>query len=70
MEQETTFFGKRFDDAVREVGGWPEKAVAYEVEVIGKGDDPQVMVTGGVPIGVKRNGAPKIGTKADRKSVV
>jgi hypothetical protein len=64
MEQGMTFFGVAFDAGVREIGGWPDGAIAYEVEVIGSGDDPQVMVTGGVPIGAKRDGSPKLGTIA------
>jgi hypothetical protein len=37
--------------------------VAYAVEVIGKGDDPQIMLTGEVPVGLKRDGSPKFGSK-------
>ena len=63
--RKTTLFGEGLDAIARQRGGWPDAAVAFAVEVIGKGEDPQVMVTGGVPIGHRADGYPKFGKRAD-----
>lgn len=39
-------FGAALDELARRVGGWGETQMVYAVEVIGQGDDPQVMLTG------------------------
>lgn len=58
-----SLFGDCFDTMARRAGGWPDDAIPYAVEVIGEGDDPMVLITGEVPVGVKRDGSPKFGTK-------
>jgi hypothetical protein len=58
-----SFLGEKFDIYARQAGGWPDGTVVTHVEVIGGGDDPMVLLTGQVPIGVKRNGKPKFGTR-------
>lgn len=39
-------FGADLDLLARDAGGWPDNVMAYAVEIIGHGSDPQVMVTG------------------------
>ena len=41
-----TLVGEALDRAAREAGGWPDDVIAFSVEVIGHGDDPQVMLEG------------------------
>lgn len=57
-------FGKAFDAHVRKVGGWPNEAIPFAVEVVGGGKDPMVLVTGAVPIGTRKDGSPKYGLRA------
>lgn len=52
-ELRDTCFGAVFDDLARTNGGWPDEAVCYALEVI---NDNQIMMTGEVPIGHKKNG--------------
>jgi hypothetical protein len=65
-----SLFGDAMDALARQTGGWPEDAVAYAVEVLGKGDDPQVMLTGEVPVGTKGDGSPKFGSKQTKYRAV
>ena len=65
-----SFLGEAMDKLARRVGGWPTGAIPYAVEVIGDGPDPQIMLTGQVPIGVKRDGRPKLGTKQPKYRAV
>lgn len=39
-------FGAAMDTLARGVGSWTDEQMVYAVEVIGEGDDPQVMLTG------------------------
>jgi hypothetical protein len=57
-----SLLGEKMDALCRERGGWPETAMPYAIEVIGSGADPQVMLTGEVPVGTKRDGRPKFGS--------
>jgi len=54
-----SLFGDSLDKLARERGGWPDNALAYAVEVVGRGEDPMVLVSGDVPIGRKRDGSPR-----------
>jgi hypothetical protein len=63
MTEPQSLFSNALDALCRERGGWPDNALPYAVEVIGQGDDPQVLLTGEVPVGLKRDGSPKFGTK-------
>ncbi len=45
-EQMVGPFGAGIDRLARDAGGWADNQMAYGVEVIGRGDDPQVLVTG------------------------
>jgi hypothetical protein len=54
-----SLFGEGLDCLARERGAWPNDAMVFMVEVIGVGDNPQVLVSGGVPIGTHKNGRPK-----------
>jgi hypothetical protein len=58
-----SLFGEALDSLARQTGGWPDDAIPYAVEVIGEGDDPQILLTGEIPIGTKRDGSPKFGKK-------
>ena len=60
-----TLFGEALDALARQRGGWPDDAILFAVEVIGKGDDPMVLATGGVPVGWKADGTPRFGKRAD-----
>lgn len=63
--RKTTLFGEGLDQLARRRGGWPAEAMLVAVEVIGKGDDPMVLATGGVPVGWKTDGSPKFGKRSD-----
>lgn len=39
-------FGAALDAAARDAGGWSKTQMVYGVEVIGEGDDPQILLTG------------------------
>lgn len=39
-------FGAPMDMLARDRGGWTDSQMVYAVEVIGRGPDPQVMLTG------------------------
>lgn len=47
------------DDLAKSTGGWPDDVTVHTMEVIGDGDDPQVLLTGSIPIGTRDNGRPK-----------
>ena len=55
-KKKTTLLGEAFDDLARSNGQWPDEAICYALEVI---NDNQIMMTGEIPIGTKRNGDPK-----------
>jgi hypothetical protein len=48
-----TCFSEKLDKLARERGGWDDAAVVYEIECV---NADQVLVTGAVPSGHKRNG--------------
>lgn len=64
-----TCFSADLDRLCREKGGWPDGAIAYAVEVIGQGDDPQILATGEVPTGIQRDGRAKFGPKGVKYKV-
>jgi hypothetical protein len=66
VSEAPSLFGECFDAMARHAGAWPDDAVAYAVEVVGGGNDPMVLITGEVPVGVKRDGSPKFGAKQVR----
>jgi hypothetical protein len=41
-----SFFTQALDTLARDAGGWKAGERVYALEVIGSGDDPQVMLTG------------------------
>jgi hypothetical protein len=65
VERKTSLFGLGLDELARRRGGWPDDALLFAVEVVGKGENPMVLATGGVPVGWKADGSPKFGKRAD-----
>lgn len=63
--RKTTLFGEGLDALARERGGWPGDALLFGVEVVGKGENPMVLATGGVPVGWRADGQPKFGPRKD-----
>jgi hypothetical protein len=63
MSEIGTLFGHRLDEIVRERGGWKVDAVAHTVEVLGKGEDPQILVQGEIPSGFRKDGSPQFPRK-------
>ena len=66
-----TCFGSRLDAIARDVGGWPDEAIVHTIEVIGTGENPQVLLTGSTPSGERPDGRPKFELASPKhKSVV
>jgi hypothetical protein len=63
-------FNPEIDALARNVGGWPEGATVFAMEVIGSGEDPQVMLTGGKPTGHSKQGIPSFKGSKDRLQAV
>lgn len=55
-----TLFGEGIDTLARALGAWPADAVAYAAEVV---NENQVLLTGAVPDGYRRDGRPKFPRK-------
>ena len=47
-------------------GEWPDDAKVFLIEAIGTDKNPQVLLTGSVPVGVKKNGRPDFGRKGSQ----
>lgn len=47
---------KELDAMARHAGGWPENAMVYKVECV---NEDRVLMTGGIPSGVRPDGKPK-----------
>ncbi len=63
--RKATLFGEGLDQLARRRGGWPAEAMLFAVEVVGNGDDPMILATGGVPVAWKADGSPKFGKRSD-----
>ena len=59
-ETAPTGFGHDLDGLARLTGKWPTDAVVYSLEVV---NDNQVLMCGGVPTGLRKNGRPKWSAK-------
>lgn len=51
-----TGFGAPIDALARTKGGWPDDVVVYAIEVV---NDQQLLMSGGVPDGARKDGRPK-----------
>lgn len=64
----TTVFSAGLDQLARREGGWSRPAVVHTIECV---NASQVLLTGGVPTGHRRDGYPKFDRKGDAfKAVV
>ena len=70
-DDDAYFFGAPLNVLARERGYWPQLALVFGVKVVGNppSDAPpervQIEITGGVPVGRRKDGRPKFGKRAD-----